>query len=289
MAPTTEAKAMLSTPDLIAVGVQGDEVRRRMHGTRTTFLRVFEIHVGAPPAALPPRVSAGEFRVVGQPATVDAALRAVAAASALAGGTIVTGFSLADLWALAPGSEGFGRLCARLKEAGLEAVAEMPVDADLLPDAVSAVTVARGSGLEVSRLTVQAQPPSGAGEIDARFALVDRARQLQDELEGFRVFAPLPRVTSVQMPTTGYADVRQIALARVVAANIESIQVDWPLYGPKLAQVALTVGADDIDGVAAVDPGVLGTRRSPIEEIKNNIRAAGLEALERDGRYHTLS
>ena len=52
------------------------------------------------------------------------------------------------------------------------------------------------------------------------------------------------------------------------AANIESIQVDWPLYGPKLAQVALTVGADDVDGVAAVDPGVLGTRRSPIEEIQ---------------------
>ena len=289
MAATTAARAMLSTPDLIAVGVQGDDVRRRMHGTRTTFLRVFEVHVGAPPAALPPRVNAGEFRVVGTPATIEAALQAVAATSALAGGAIVTGFSLADLWALASGTDALEALCARLKESGLEAVAEMPVDADLVPDAVSAVKVARASGLAVSRLTVQAQPPGGAEEIDARFALVDRARQLQDELGGFRVFAPLSRVTSVQMPTTGYADVRQIALARVVAANIESIQVDWPLYGPKLAQVALTVGADDIDGVAAVDPGVLGTRRSPIEEIRNNIRAAGLDAVERDGRYHTLS
>ena len=44
--------------------------------------------------------------------------------------------------------------------------------------------------------------------------------------------------------------------------------MDWALYGPKLAQVALTVGADDVDGVAAADPGTLGTRRSPIEEIK---------------------
>ena len=93
---------------------------------------------------------------------------------------------------------------------------------------------------------------------------------------------------SVTTPTTGYDDLKQISLARLLVSNIDSIQVDWPLYGPKLAQVALTVGADDIDGVAAVDPGVLGTRRSPIEEIKGNIRAAGLEAAERDGRFRLL-
>ena len=93
---------------------------------------------------------------------------------------------------------------------------------------------------------------------------------------------------SVATPTTGYDDVKQVALARMVVNNIDSIQVDWPLYGPKLAQVALTVGADDVDGIAAVDPGVLGTRRSPIEEIKGNIRAAALEAVERDGRFRLL-
>jgi aminodeoxyfutalosine synthase len=71
--------------------------------------------------------------------------------------------------------------------------------------------------------------------------------------------------------------------------NIDSIQVDWPLYGPKLAQVALTVGADDVDGVLAVDSGVLGTRRSPIEEIKGNIRAAALDGVERDGRFRLLA
>ena len=59
--------------------------------------------------------------------------------------------------------------------------------------------------------------------------------------------------------------------------------MDWALYGPKLAQVALTIGADDVDGVAAVDPGTLGARRSPLEEIRGNIRAAGLEPVERNG------
>jgi aminodeoxyfutalosine synthase len=94
---------------------------------------------------------------------------------------------------------------------------------------------------------------------------------------------------SVTEPTTGYDDVKLIALARLVVSNIDSIQVDWPLYGPKLAQVALTVGADDVDGIAAADPGALGTRRSALEEIRSNIRAAGLEAAERDGRFHVLA
>ena len=81
---------------------------------------------------------------------------------------------------------------------------------------------------------------------------------------------------------------KQIALARLVVDNIESIQVDWQLYGPKLAQFALTIGADDVDGVAAVDPGILGTRRSPIEEIRGNIRAAGLEPVERNARFEAI-
>jgi aminodeoxyfutalosine synthase len=95
-------------------------------------------------------------------------------------------------------------------------------------------------------------------------------------------------MVSVASPTTGYDDVKQVALARLIVDNIESIQVDWQLYGPKLAQFALTVGADDIDSVAAVDPGTLGTRRSPVEEIRGNIRSAGLEPVERTAQFEAL-
>jgi 2-iminoacetate synthase ThiH len=42
---------------------------------------------------------------------------------------------------------------------------------------------------------------------------------------------------------------------------------DWPLYGPKLAQVALTVGADDIDGIAATDR-VLGTAAARLKKSR---------------------
>ncbi len=113
----------------------------------------------------------------------------------------------------------------------------------------TAVRAARDAGLGVWRLTVQRLADN------ARIATVERARDLQAAVGGFRAFAPLPRTVSVTEPTTGYDDVKQVALARVVVTNIDSIQVDWPIYGPKLAQVALTVGADDVDGIAAVDPG----------------------------------
>jgi len=76
-----------------------------------------------------------------------------------------------------------------------------------------------------------------------------------------------------------------VALARLVVENVPSIQVDWALYGPKLAQVALTVGADDVDSVSADDEMGEGRRRAPLEEIRRNIRAAGREAVERNGRF----
>jgi aminodeoxyfutalosine synthase len=287
----SNAAALLSTPDLIAVGVQGDDVRRRMHGARTTFVRVFEVHVDAPISVLPSGVSAGEFRIVGKPATVEAAAGAVRSTVALANRRApVTGFSLADLRALASSESDFAALCRQLRDLGMTAVADTPLDMFLDGSgAEENVRSARAADLSVCRLTVHAQPASGSGEMEARLAMVERARRLQVELSGFRAFAPLSRAMSIAAPTTGYQDIRQIALARVVVDNIPSIQVDWPLYGPKLAQVALTVGADDVDGVAAHDPGALGTRRSPLEEIKNNIRAAALEPVERDASFSMIT
>jgi hypothetical protein len=300
---TFNPAALLSTPSLVDVGVQGDDVRRRMHGARTTFVRVFEVHVDAPVPARPAGLSAGEIRIVGRPANEPIAIAAVRAAAALADGIPLTGFSLPDLYALAPDPDALAELCSRLHDAGLEAIADTPIDSNLIDDVATAVRAARDAGLGVWRLTLHAlltdsssEPmpalrselmPALRSELmnAARIASVERARDLQAAVGGFRAFAPLPRTMSVATPTTGYDDVRQVALARMVVSNIDSIQVDWPLYGPKLAQVALTVGADDVDGIAAVDPGVLGTRRSPIEEIKGNIRAAALEAVERDGRF----
>ena len=76
---------ILSTPDLIAVGVAGDEVRRALRGRKTTFVRVLEMHVDAPLQGLPPGAEPGEIRVIGAPASIGAAVDAVRAAAALPG------------------------------------------------------------------------------------------------------------------------------------------------------------------------------------------------------------
>jgi len=70
--------------------------------------------------------------------------------------------------------------------------------------------------------------------------------------------------------------------------SVPSIQVDWRRYGPKLAQVALTFGADDIDGVSASDDAPDGRRRAPRAEIERNIQVAGFSPIERDGRFRPV-
>jgi hypothetical protein len=266
-------RQILDTPDLIAVGMAGDDVRRRMHGATTTFVRVLEVHVEAQLHALPPRSQPGEIRLIGAPASLDVAVAAVRSAREIAGGVPLTGFSVADLIPLGPPAE----TARRLKDAGLDAVAQLPIDA--VEAAEQSVRQIRDGGLPVNTITVHHL------EDEVRLELCERARELQAATGGFKAFAPLPRTISTAKPTTGYDDVKLVSLARVVVANVPSIQVDWQLYGPKMAQVALTVGADDVDNVSAIDPGILGTRRSPLEEIRGNIKAAGLDPVERDGLF----
>jgi aminodeoxyfutalosine synthase len=268
-----EAAVVLDSQDLLAIGAIGDEVRRQRHGAETTFVRVFEAHVEAVPPALPANTTAGELRIVGRPASVDAAAAAVAAMRRLAEGIPLFAFSLRDLEELDGSREAF----ARLRDAGLDGIAEVPVD--LLSSAVP-VRTARAAGLSVLRLTVDRPAENLLDLLTAAQTFV--------EAGGFQAFAPLPRHVSVTAPTTGYDDVKCVALARLLL-DVPSIQVDWPLYGPKLAQVGLLVGADDIDGVAAAEPGTLGPRRTAVEEVRGNIKAAGLQAVERDGRFTQLT
>jgi len=135
------------------------------------------------------------------------------------------------------------------------------------------------SGLALARLTFHQLPAA-----DAAAVLKDVA-ELQRAVGVVRAFAPLPRRVNPAAPTTGYDDVKRVALARLIVDNVSSIQVDWALYGPKLAQVALTVGADDLDAVSVEGETGDGPRRTPLEDVRRNIRAAGLEPVERDGRF----
>jgi 2-iminoacetate synthase ThiH len=104
-------------------------------------------------------------------------------------------------------------------------------------------------------------------------------------LESIARVNPLPRTVPADKPTTGYEDVRMVALTRLVLAERSPsppiyVEVDWTLYGPKLAQVALTFGADFLDAVPATSNDALGRRRGTVEDVERNIRAAGFEPVE---------
>jgi aminodeoxyfutalosine synthase len=120
---------------------------------------------------------------------------------------------------------------------------------------------------------------------DDRLTWLLAARRLAEAAGGIRAVAPLPRRIDRATPTTGFADVRTVALARLLLGDVPSVQVDWPRYGPKLAQVALSVGADDLDGVTPIDDPALGPRRAAAEDVRRNIVSAGLTPTERDGRW----
>jgi aminodeoxyfutalosine synthase len=277
-----EGRRVLSERDLIGIGLLGEAARKARHGDRITFARVCEIGDGALAAD---RGEAGEIRLVGNPASADAAVARVRDAVPFAGGTPLTGFSAADLLRLCDGDHvTLAELAAALKRVGLEAVADVPLDEFAgTEDAAETIRAILRGGLGAWRATVSRPPSTDPLEI------IVRAAEIQRAASSFRAFAPLPRHDSRSEPSTGYDDVRTIAVARLVCLDIPSIQVDWTLYGPKLAQVAIAYGADDLDGVAATDSPGVGHRRSAREDIERQIRMAFAVPAERNGRYEIRS
>ncbi len=264
------------THDLVRLGALADERRRALRSDRATFVRLAEVPAEDIGGQVLPE-HAGELRLARCPDTVDRVVDAVRAAVHAAGNVPVSGFALDELVDLC-GSDvsRFGDLLAALRDQGLAYIAEARVERTADP-----VWAARASaaGVAVARWTVGDQ---GCIGVDALRRVAGWSRDV-----AVPVLAPLPRAEPVR-PSTGYEDARQVALARLLVDNIESIQVDWRHYGPQLAQVALTFGADDIDGVSPSDAAEHGPRRAPLEEITRNIRAAGLVPVERDGRFRTL-
>ena len=274
-----DRRALTGGRDLIALGMAADAARRRRHGDRTTFVHVVPVPVSAPAPDGPVAADAGELRLTGRPETAAAAVAAVRTLAGGAGGVPVTGFDYGDLDALCGNdADRLGDLLAELREAGLARLASLAADA---PDPSTVVDVLGGSGVAVSSLTL-----GGAAGGDAS-RLLERVRSWDGVGGVCRALAPLPAVDP-SPPTTGYADLRQVALARLLVDNIDSIQVDWSRHGPKLAQVALTFGADDVDAVPAVAAHDQGRRRSPREEIRRNITAAGFVPVPRNGRFEAL-
>ena len=270
---------VVTTANLIGLGALADTRRRRLHGDQVTFVRVAELSAasgstqeGDVPSA------AGEVRIVGEPPSREAASEVTRRVVAIASGAPVTGFALDQLAKVcSDDAQSLGRLLSDLKQAGLDMISEARLEEERVSEWLE---VADAAGLDVAALTV--------GEFDGEdgVRLIRIAAGLRPSVANVRAFDPLPRVSGPRL-STGYADTRQVALARLLVDNVDSIQVDWVGYGPKLAQVALTFGADDVDAVSPVDNADQGSRRTALKEITRNILAAAFVPVQRDGRFET--
>ncbi|HSK46146.1 MAG TPA: CofH family radical SAM protein, partial [Candidatus Binatia bacterium] len=126
-----------------------------------------------------------------------------------------------------------------------------------------------------------------------------RLRTLQDETHGFQTFIPLafhPANTPLQhlFTTTGMLDIKQIAISRLVLDNFPHIKAYWQMLSPKIAQISLRFGADDIDGTVIEekiyhDAGATTPQGMVRNELERLIREAGREPVERDTMYRPVT
>ncbi len=151
---------------------------------------------------------------------------------------------------------------------------------------------AHGVGIRSNATMLYGHVEDDAARVGHLLAL----RALQDETGGFMCFIPLafhPENTGMSdLPdTAGMFDLKVIAISRLLLDNFDHIKAYWTMIGLKLAQVAQSFGADDLDGTilderithAAGAKTPVGVTRNVLENL---IREAGRVPVERDSTYN---
>ena len=196
----------------------------------------------------------------------------------------------------------------RMKAAGVDSMpgGGAEIFADRVRHIICDHKIDGGEWLETARLAHKAGLRSNAtmlyGHIENEEDRVDhllRLRAVQDDTGGFQTFIPLafhPDNTPLgHIPrTTGMLDIKQIAVGRLMLDNFAHIKAYWQMMTPKIAQIALRFGADDIDGTVVEekiyhDAGATtpqGMRRADLVRL---ITEAGRTPFERDTMYRAVT
>ena len=126
-----------------------------------------------------------------------------------------------------------------------------------------------------------------------------RLRELQDEQGGFVGFIPLPYQPDnngipVTRPPTGFDTLKTIAVSRLLLDNVPHITAYWVGMGLKLAQLALSHGADDLHGTIVEEhifrmAGGAAPQQQSREVMIKAIREAGREPVQRDTFYQPVT
>ena len=133
---------------------------------------------------------------------------------------------------------------------------------------------------------------------EERVAHLLRLRDLQDRTGGFSAFIPLafhPGNTELaELPgPTAVDDLKMVAVARLLLDNFDHIKAYWVMLGERLAQVALSFGADDLDGTIVEEKithmaGATSPSGLARDRMRELIRSAGFVPVERDSFYRSV-
>ncbi|MET7641417.1 aminofutalosine synthase MqnE [Streptomyces sp. NPDC005438] len=136
-----------------------------------------------------------------------------------------------------------------------------------------------------------------------------RLRELQDETGGFQVFIPLRyqhdfhdsmdgkvrnRLMAMTKMATPAEALKTFAVSRLLFDNVPHVKVFWVMHGLGTAELALSHGADDIDGSVVEykithDADDYGTPdKMSRENLLDLIRDAGFRPVERNTRYEVI-
>ncbi len=139
------------------------------------------------------------------------------------------------------------------------------------------------------------------GHVESLADRVDHLRQLralQDETHGFTALIPLayqPEDNDIPVahPPTGFDSLRTIAVSRIYLDNFPHITAYWVGLGLKLAQVALSYGADDIHGTIIEEhifhmAGATSPQLQTEAEMIKAIREAGRTPVQRNTFYEPI-
>ncbi len=195
----------------------------------------------------------------------------------------------------------------RLVDAGLDSIpgGGAEIFADRPRNIIAKGKISGQEWLDVVRVAHQMGLHSNAtmlyGHVETYEERVDHLialRDLQDETHGFMTFIPLA-FHSANTPlehlpeTTGYDDLKNIAISRLMLDNFPHIKSYWIMVGAKIAQMALRFGADDIDGTVAEErithaAGAKTPQAITRSELVRMIKEAGCIPVERDTLYRNL-
>ena len=93
--------------------------------------------------------------------------------------------------------------------------------------------------------------------------------------------------------TTGFDDLKNIAIGRLLLDNIPHVKTHWPMVTPFISQVSLTFGCDDLEGTVVFErvyheAGAGTPMWLSYDQIVSLIRGAGKQPVERDSLYATV-